>query len=66
MPEYDYQCKLCNTEFAIIKHMLESVSVYCPKCRSIHVKRIFGKPSIVYRGKGFYTTDSREPLTPEE
>ena len=66
MPEYDYRCKKCKTEFTIVKGMLEIITVNCPNCKSTDLERIFSKTAVVYKGDGFYTTDGRKPLTNED
>ncbi len=66
MPEYDYRCKKCKTEFTIVKGMLDVVDIYCPKCNSKNNERIFNKTAVVYKGSGFYQTDTRKPLTKED
>ncbi len=66
MPEYNYKCSQCDTEFSIVKSMLDVVTVYCPKCCTQKVKRIFGNVSVIYKGDGFYNTDSKKTLTLEE
>ena len=66
MPEYQYRCTLCSTKFSIFRPMSESWEVYCPKCKSEHLERIFFPTPAVYSGKGFYKTDNRIPLTDDE
>jgi len=46
--------------------MSESWEVYCPKCKSEHIERIFFPTPAIYNAEGFYKTDGRKPLTPEE
>jgi predicted nucleic acid-binding Zn ribbon protein len=46
--------------------MSESWEVYCPKCKSEHLERIFFPTPAVFNGKGFYKTDNRIPLTDDE
>jgi predicted nucleic acid-binding Zn ribbon protein len=37
--------------------------VVCPICGS-DTEKVLGIPSIIYRGSGFYTTDSRNAQSP--
>lgn len=66
MPEYQYKCTLCNTKFSVFRSMNDEWIVYCPKCRSEHIMRLFSDTPVIFNGKGFYKTDSQKPLTNEE
>ena len=66
MPEYLYKCTACDTEFTIVKSMTESVVIYCPKCKTKKVQRIYKPTNFVLKGKGFYKNDSQKPLTSEQ
>ncbi len=66
MPEYQYKCKKCNTNFVIVKSMLDTVITFCPTCASKEVQKIYSPVNVVYKSSGFYKTDTRKPLTSKE
>lgn len=62
MPLYDYKCEECHTAFTIVSTIakLNTLAVTCEKCSSPNVKRIITTtPAVVYKTKGFYSTDSK-------
>jgi putative FmdB family regulatory protein len=57
MPTYDYKCSECGVTFEEthgVDHRVES----CPECGG-KVRRIFHPVGIIFKGSGFYKTDSR-------
>jgi len=69
MPIYEYYCKNCNKTFDQIKRFGEDEDTTCPDCKSICPKVPFNPPSIIFKGSGFYVTDSKvtppsKPSTP--
>ena len=59
MPLYDYQCQKCK-EIAEIRHGFDDAHTDpCPKCGGALV-RLFNPAGIVFKGSGFYVTDSRK------
>ncbi len=60
MPIYEYQCAKCGAVSDIKHGFKETVSEPCPKCGGSELKRLFNPASIVFKGSGFYITDSRK------
>ena len=60
MPIYEYQCAKCGTVTDIRHGFKETTSDPCPKCGG-DLKRLFNPAGIVFKGSGFYITDSRKP-----
>ena len=60
MPIYEYQCEKCGTVTDIRHGFKETTSDVCPKCGG-GLKRLFNPAGIVFKGSGFYVTDSRKP-----
>lgn len=61
MPRYEYECKKCGI-LELNAGVEDRDKAKCPKCRT-KVKRILSKPSITFKGSGFYCTDSNpKPL----
>ncbi len=60
MPTYDYLCGKCGHRFEEIQKMSDPPLKTCPKCRG-KVKRIIGGGvGVIFKGSGFYVTDSRK------
>ncbi len=57
MPTYEYKCIECSDVFETIHGMNETVEA-CPKCGG-RVRRLFHPVGIIFKGSGFYKTDSR-------
>ena len=59
MPLYDYQCAACG-EITEVRHGFDDTySEPCPKCGG-SLGRLFNPAGIVFKGSGFYITDSRK------
>ncbi|MBN2081434.1 zinc ribbon domain-containing protein [bacterium] len=58
MPEYDYQCEKCETVFVTEHPMSFSGKVKCPACGSTKTTKVFHPAGVVFKGSGFYVTDS--------
>ena len=59
MPLYEYECRSCGTVTDIRHGFDESVSEACPACGGELMRR-FSPTGIVFKGSGFYITDSRK------
>jgi len=60
MPIYQYCCSKCNTNFELRQGFNDEGVAACPKCKS-EAKRRFVPVPIIFKGSGFYVTDSRKP-----
>ena len=60
MPIYQYCCSKCNTSFELRQGFNDDSVAACPKCKS-EAKRRFVPVPIIFKGSGFYVTDSRKP-----
>ena len=59
MPIYEYECKKCSCRFELKRRFCEDEgSPSCPRCRG-KVRRLFSPSIILFKGSGFYVTDSR-------
>lgn len=59
MPLYDYQCAQCG-EVTEVRHGFDDTHAEpCPKCGGA-LSRLFNPAGIVFKGSGFYITDSRK------
>ncbi len=59
MPLYEYQCDECGVRFARHQHFSDAPLTTCPECGG-EVHRLIGPVGIVFKGSGFYATDSRK------
>jgi putative FmdB family regulatory protein len=58
LPTYDYQCRSCGRVFEVIHPMAEDGPSTCEVCGG-ELRRIFHPTGIIFKGSGFYKTDSR-------
>ncbi len=58
MPRYDYECTKCGHRFEIEHGINETPKKRCPECRG-SIKKCFVPVGIVFKGSGFYCTDSK-------
>lgn len=56
---YDYRCLNCKSEFEYERGSEEPDPEHCSKCGGGNIKRLFTTAGIVFKGKGFYQTDTR-------
>ncbi|MGI6466421.1 MAG: FmdB family zinc ribbon protein [Sphaerochaetaceae bacterium] len=59
MPTYEYLCKECEYNFEVEQKMSDAPLSECPKCTGF-VRRVFSNNAIIFKGSGFYVTDSRD------
>ena len=60
MPTYSYACTECGNRFDAVQAFSDDALTSCPNC-SGRLRKLFGKVGVVFKGSGFYRTDSREP-----
>jgi len=70
MPIFTFRCQECSQPFEIISQNfygnttegtpIESVDISCPFCKSFQVFRTWSPPYVIYKTKGFYSTDNRK------
>jgi putative FmdB family regulatory protein len=60
MPTYQYACVNadCGNEFELVQSFTDSAASECPICGQ-PVRKRFGSVGVVFKGSGFYRTDSR-------
>jgi putative FmdB family regulatory protein len=62
VPTYDYRCRSCGTITEVIHSMLEEGPTTCELCGN-ELRRVFHPTGIIFKGSGFYRTDSRSSGT---
>ncbi|MGH3752532.1 MAG: FmdB family zinc ribbon protein [Pseudonocardiaceae bacterium] len=58
MPTYSYACTACEHHFDTVQKFTDSSLTDCPEC-SGRLRKLFSSVGIVFKGSGFYRTDSR-------
>jgi putative FmdB family regulatory protein len=58
MPKYGYRCQSCQCEFEVLQRMSDPPQAACPECGGGGT-RLFYPTGILFKGSGFYKTDSR-------
>lgn len=58
MPTYDYRCKDCATELEVVQKFTEDALTVCPECNG-NLRKVYSAVGVVFKGSGFYRTDSR-------
>ena len=59
MPTYSYQCTECDDCFDIVQAFTDDALTTCKRC-SGRLRKLFNSVGVVFKGSGFYRTDSRE------
>ena len=59
MPIYEYECEKCSFRFELKRRFSEDGSGFCPRCGG-QARRLFSPVAIIFKGPGFYVTDSRK------
>ncbi len=67
MPTYQYACT--NPEgkhdFEVVQSFSDAPVSECPEC-GVPVRKVYGSVGVVFKGSGFYRTDSRTSATASE
>ena len=58
MPIYDYRCDHCGHAFSQVQSFKDQAAEKCPNCGK-RPRRLFSAPALLFKGSGWYKTDSR-------
>jgi putative FmdB family regulatory protein len=58
MPTYEYACTECGDRTEVVQKISDPPMTACPVCGGT-LRRVFSPVGIVFKGSGFYRTDSR-------
>ena len=60
MPTYQYACTNpeCGNRFELVQSFTAAAADECPVCGQ-PVRKVYGSVGVVFKGAGFYRTDSR-------
>jgi putative FmdB family regulatory protein len=59
VPTYSYACTECGHRFDKVQAFTEDALTTCEQC-SGRLRKLFNSVGVVFKGSGFYRTDSRE------
>ena len=59
MPTYSYACTECDNRFDAVQAFTDDALTTCPEC-SGRLRKLFNSVGVVFKGSGFYRTDSRD------
>jgi len=65
VPTYSYACTACDNKFDIVQSFSDDSLTECPQCEG-KLRKLFNSVGIVFKGSGFYRTDSRSGSTASE
>ena len=58
MPTYEYVCTECGHTFEQFQSFTDDALRHCPECDG-RLRKLFNAVGVVFKGSGFYRTDSR-------
>jgi putative FmdB family regulatory protein len=58
VPTYQYACTACEHRFDAVQSFTDAALTECPEC-SGRLRKLYGSVGVVFKGSGFYRTDSR-------
>ena len=58
MPTYQYACTACDERLEAVQSFSDAPLSQCPACGSA-LRKVFSAVGVVFKGSGFYKTDSR-------
>lgn len=58
MPTYQYACTDCGEQLEVVQKFTDDALTVCPACDG-RLRKVFSAVGVVFKGSGFYRTDSR-------
>jgi putative FmdB family regulatory protein len=58
MPTYSYHCDTCGHDFEAVQRFADEPLSECPQCEA-PIRRVIQPVGVVFKGSGWYITDSR-------
>ena len=65
MPTYQYACTECEHAFEQFQSFSDDALTECPECHG-RLRKVFNAVGVVFKGSGFYRTDSRSSSSASE
>lgn len=63
MPTYQYRCTHCGEITEAVQKFTDPALTVCPRCEG-ELRKVFSAVGVVFKGSGFYATDSRGKSSP--
>jgi putative FmdB family regulatory protein len=60
MPTYGYKCEKCGHQLEELQSMSAAPLKECPECKGKLKRLIGGGSGLIFKGKGFYSTDYKK------
>jgi putative FmdB family regulatory protein len=58
VPTYQYRCTQCEESLEVVQKFSDDPLTECPVCHG-RLRKLFSPVGVVFKGSGFYKTDSR-------
>jgi len=58
VPTYQYACTACGHRLDAVQSFADEPLTVCPECEG-RLRKLFNSVGVVFKGSGFYRTDSR-------
>jgi putative FmdB family regulatory protein len=58
MPTYQYRCTACGHDLEAVQKFSDAALTECPSCGG-QLRKVYNAVGVVFKGSGFYRTDSR-------
>lgn len=65
MPTYQYACTQCDERLEAVQSFSDAPLTECPVCGG-RLRKVFSAVGVVFKGSGFYKTDSRSSKSSSE
>jgi len=62
VPTYQYACTACGHQLEAVQSFADEPLTECPACEG-RLRKLFSSVGVVFKGSGFYRTDSRAGAT---
>jgi putative FmdB family regulatory protein len=62
LPTYEYACTACDHTLEAVQSFTDAALTECPVCGGA-LRKVFSAVGVVFKGSGFYKTDSRSKST---
>lgn len=62
MPTYEYACRDCGEHLEVVQSFKDAPLTECGRCGGA-LRKVFSAAGIIFKGSGYYVTDSRKPAT---
>ena len=63
MPLYEYECKDCGARFERVQPVTAPTVSECVECGGGPARRVLHPAGLIFKGSGWYITDSRKPAS---